>query len=200
VRHGASADSVEGTSHELLEGQGNPPLSPIGREQAELVGARLAGGSYAAIYISSLQRTAETAAPLARLTGVTPMVDPDLREVFMGEWEGGLLRQKVADQDPMVKQIFAEQRWSVVPGAEGAEEFGARLRGAVTRIAAAHPDGRVVVFCHGAAIGEILAQAAQSKPFAFIGGDNASISRLIVSGDLWMVRGFNDTAHLEGHA
>jgi probable phosphoglycerate mutase len=197
VRHGASADAVEGALHELLEGQGNPSLSPIGRKQAELVGARLADGEYAGIWVSTLRRTAETAAPLARRAGLVPVVDADLREVFLGEWEGGLFRQKVADQDPVAQRMFAEQTWAVVPGAESADAFGARLRGAVTRIAAAHAGGRVVVFCHGAAIGEILAQASGSRPFAFIGADNSSISRLIVTSDRWIVRGFNDTAHLD---
>jgi probable phosphoglycerate mutase len=196
VRHGASADATEGTSHELLEGQGDPALSPTGREQAERLAARLAGGDYAALYVSTLRRTAETAAPLAQRTGLVPIVDPDLREVFLGEWEGGLFRQKVADLDPVAQRMFAEETWAVVPGAESADAFAARLHGAVSRIGAAHPDDRVVVFCHGAAIGEILAQASGSRPFAFIGADNTSISRLFVTPDRWIVRGFNDTAHL----
>jgi probable phosphoglycerate mutase len=191
---------VEGTRHELLDGQGDPSLSPIGREQADLVGARLGSEDLAAIWVSSLRRTAETAAPLARRSGLTPVVDPDLREVFLGEWEGGLFRQKVADQDPVAQRMMAEESWAVVPGAESADAFGARLHGAVTRIAAAHAGGRVAVFCHGAAIGEILAQACGSRPFAFIGADNASISRLIVGLDRWIVRGFNDTAHLDGRS
>jgi probable phosphoglycerate mutase len=198
VRHGASADAIEGTPHELLEGQGDPPLSPIGREQAELVGARLAGGDCAAIWVSTLRRTAETAAPLARRTGLTPVVDADLREVFLGEWEGGILRMMSADGDPVFTQVLAEQRWDVIPGAESREVFGGRLRRAVECITAAHPGGRVVVFSHGAAIGEILAQATGSAPFAFVGPDNASISKLVVTPDRWIIRGYNDTTHLGG--
>jgi 2,3-bisphosphoglycerate-dependent phosphoglycerate mutase len=68
----------------------------------------------------------------------------------------------------------------------------------VERIAAAHEGGRVAVFSHGAAIGEILAQATRSAPFAFVGPDNASLSRLVVSPGHWIVRGYNDTAHLVG--
>ncbi|HSZ36440.1 MAG TPA: histidine phosphatase family protein, partial [Acidimicrobiales bacterium] len=41
VRHGASADSVEGETFGLVEGQGDPPLSEIGRHQAEVVATRL---------------------------------------------------------------------------------------------------------------------------------------------------------------
>jgi 2,3-bisphosphoglycerate-dependent phosphoglycerate mutase len=198
VRHGASADSVEGESFELVEGQGDPPLSEAGRHQAEQVGLRLAQEPFDALYVSTLQRTAETAAPLVARLGLSPVVDADLREVFLGEWEGGLLRQKAVDGDPQFQRVLAEQRWDVIPGAESRQVFGGRLRAAVERVATAHPGGRVVVFSHGAAIGEILAQAAESAPFAFVGPDNASISRIVVSPDRWIIRGYNDTAHLVG--
>jgi 2,3-bisphosphoglycerate-dependent phosphoglycerate mutase len=198
VRHGASADSIEGETFELVEGQGDPPLSDVGRHQAELVGARLGHELFDGMYVSTLRRTTETAAPLVDRTGMTPVVDADLREVFLGEWEGGLLRQKAADHDPLLEQVFAERRWDVILGAESREVFGGRLRRAVERIAAAHPGGRVVVFSHGAAIGELLAQATRSEPFAFLGADNASISKMVVTAERWILRGYNDTSHLTG--
>ena len=198
IRHGASADSVEGETFELVEGQGDPPLSEAGRHQAELVGARLGHELFDGLYVSNLQRTPQTAAPLVERTGMTPVVDPDLREVFLGEWEGGLLRQKAADQDPLMARVFAEQRWDLIPGAESRDEFGGRLRRAIERIATAHPGGRVAVFSHGAAIGELLAQATGSEPFAFLGADNASISKLVVTDGRWVLRGYNDTSHLSG--
>jgi 2,3-bisphosphoglycerate-dependent phosphoglycerate mutase len=196
VRHGASADSVEGETFELVEGQGDPPLSEIGRHQAEQLGLRLAQEPFDAIYVSTLQRTAQTAAPLVARSGMNPVVDADLREVFLGEWEGGVLRQKAMDDDPVFQRVFAEQRWDVVPGAESRDALGGRLRRSVERIAAAPPGGLVVVFSHGAAIGEILAQATGSAPFAFMGPDNASISKLVVAPERWILRGYNDTAHL----
>ncbi len=198
VRHGASADSVEGETFELVEGQGDPPLSEVGRHQAELVAARLGHELFDGMYVSNLRRTSETAAPLIERTGMTPVVDADLREVFLGEWEGGLLRQKAADHDPLLERVFAEQRWDLIPGAESRAEFGGRLRRAVERITAAHPGGRVVVFSHGAAIGELLAEATGSEPFAFLGADNASISKLVVTDGRWVLRGYNDTSHLTG--
>jgi 2,3-bisphosphoglycerate-dependent phosphoglycerate mutase len=198
VRHGASADAVEGEAFELVEGQGDPPLSEVGRHQAERVALRLVADPFDGMYVSTLRRTAETAAPLVERTGIHPVIDADLREVFLGEWEGGHLRQKAVDRDPMFEQVLREQRWDVVPGAESREVFGGRLRRAIERIADAHPGGRVIVFGHGAAIGEILAQASDSDPFAFINADNTSISRLVVTPERWIVRGYNDTAHLAG--
>ncbi len=198
VRHGASADAVEGESFEMVEGQGDPPLSEAGRRQAERVALRLAQELFDALYVTTLRRTAETAEPLVERCGLRPVVEPDLREVYLGEWEGGHLRQKAADRDPLFERIMLEQRWDVVPGAESRQVFGGRLRAAVERIVAAHPGGRVVAFSHGAAIGEILAQATSSAPFAFVGADNASISRIVVTDDHWVLRGYNDTAHLTG--
>lgn len=198
VRHGASADAVEGEAFELVEGQGDPPLSEVGRHQAEQVALRLVRDPFDGMYVSTLRRTAETAAPLVERTGIHPVADADLREVFLGEWEGGHLRQKAVDRDPMFEQVLRQQRWDVVSGAESREAFGGRLRRAIERIADAHPGGRVVVFSHGAAIGEILAQASDSAPFAFINADNTSISRLVVTPERWIVRGYNDTAHLAG--
>jgi 2,3-bisphosphoglycerate-dependent phosphoglycerate mutase len=198
VRHGASADSVEGETFELVEGQGDPPLSDIGRHQAELVAQRLATEPFDGLYVSTLQRTAQTAAPLVARTGLTAVTDADLREIFLGEWEGGLLRQKIHDGDPLFDQVWREQRWDVIPGAESRQVFGGRLRRALERIATTHPGGRVLVFSHGAAIGEILAQASGSAPFAFLNADNASISRLVMTPVRWIVRSYNDTAHLAG--
>jgi probable phosphoglycerate mutase len=197
VRHGESEPAVEGLDFALADGHGDPSLAPEGRDQAKRVGERLATERIEAVYVSSLRRTAETAEPLAQRLGLAPVMDPDLREVYLGEWEGGLFRQKVADRDPIAVQMFTEQRWDVIPKAEPGELFSRRVRGAMERIAAAHRDQRVVVFSHGGTIGEILAQATGSQPFAFMGTDNASISHIVITPDRWILRRFNDTAHLE---
>lgn len=185
------------TPFPLTDGRADPALDPNGAEQAELVAARLAAGAAIdAIYVTSLRRTVQTAAPLARLTGLVPRIEPDLREVGLGDWEGGLYRKMVAESHPVAVTMRAEERWDVIPGAEPSAEFTARVRGAVTRLAAAHPGQRLAVFTHGGVIGQLIALASGSRRFAFIGADNGSLSQLVVHGDEWVVRGFNDTAHL----
>ncbi|MEY2431719.1 MAG: hypothetical protein QOC92_1444 [Acidimicrobiaceae bacterium] len=195
VRHGESEAAVEGQPFELVEGQGDPALSPEGEAQAERVGQRLASEPIDAIYVSTLRRTAQTAAPLARRLGLTPVVERDLREVFLGDWESGIFRKKVIERDPIAVRMVEEQRWDVIPGAEPAEEFARRTRAVVQRIAAAHPDQRVAVFAHGAIIGEMLSQATGAQPFAFT-SDNTGISQLVVTAERWILRRFNDIAHL----
>lgn len=196
VRHGESAPIRDGEAVPLLDGQSDPELDPRGHEQAERIAERLAGEPIAAIYVTTLRRTRETAAPLAVRTGLEPRVEADLREVHQGEWEGGEFRRRVVAGDPIVARLHAEQRWDVVPGAEPAKAFAARVRAAVGRIAAAHPDELVAVVSHGGTIGEILRQASASRGLAFAGADNGSISHLVVLGDEWTLRRYNDTGHL----
>jgi probable phosphoglycerate mutase len=197
VRHGESEPAVDGRSFALVDGHGDPALSPEGQAQAARVCARLAGEGIQAVYVSKLRRTTETAAALAAALDLEPVVDPDLHEVHLGEWEGGAFRRHVAEGHPAALRMIAEERWDAIPGAEPAEAFAARSRRAVERIAGAHPDQRVAVFAHGGIIGQILAEATGSRPFAFAGADNASISHLVVAGERWVLRRFNDTTHLD---
>jgi probable phosphoglycerate mutase len=197
IRHGESQRAYPDQPFPLRDGHSDPELAPIGREQAERVAARLAAGHIDAIYTSGLRRTEQTAEPLARRLGLVPQVEPGLREVRLGIWEAGLFRKMVAEHHPIAQRMWTEERWDVIPDAEPTEEFTARLRASIGRLAAGHPDERLAVFVHGGVIGQILALASGSRPFAFVGAANGSISRLVVEGEQWMIRSFNDTAHLE---
>lgn len=197
VRHGESEAAVEGIDFAFVDGQGDPELSGLGQEQAERVCARLAGESVDSIYVSTMRRTAATAAPLAKALGIVPVVEPDIREVHLGLWEGGAFRKHVSEGHPIAVRMAEEQRYDVIPGAEAAEVFSARVRAAVERIAAAEPGRRVAVFTHGGVIGEILARATGAEPFAFTGSDNASISHVVVTPERAFLRRFNDTTHLD---
>jgi 2,3-bisphosphoglycerate-dependent phosphoglycerate mutase len=196
IRHGESQAADPDIPFPLAGGHADPALHPNGREQSLAIAERLGGSAIDAIYVTTLQRTAQTAAPLAARLGLTPQVEPDLREVFLGDWEAGLFRKMVAEQHPIAQQMWEEERWDVIPGAEPAPEFAARVGGAITRIAAAHPDQVVAAFVHGGVVGQALALASGSRPFAFLGADNGSISRLVITPQRWIVRGFNDVAHL----
>lgn len=196
VRHGESQPARFDHPAPLVNGQADPPLDPRGQAEAACVAERLAVEPLAAIYVSTLRRTAETAAPLAERVGLTPQVIAELREVHLGDWEGAEWRRRVRDQDPTAMRVFSEQRWELIPGAESNEAVAERLRAGLGRIAAAHPDQRVAVVSHAGAIGVMVALATGADPFAFIGADNGSITHLVVAGDTWILRRFNDTAHL----
>ena len=197
VRHGESRAASMENPFPLVDGHGDPELHPNGEQQAVAVGEALKGESIAAIYVTSLQRTVQTAAPLAAHLGIKPQVEADLREVLLGEWEGGVLRMKAAAGDPLFLQMQAEQRWDVIPGAESWETVNARVTAGLTRIRDAHPDQKVVAVVHGGVIGHILAHATGASPFAFNGADNGSITRIVMHEAGIKVRSFNDNLHVQ---
>lgn len=200
VRHGASASAYEDEPFAVNhEGHGDPPLSEEGQEQAELVGARLATQSLSGLFVTSLQRTHQTAAPFAARSGLAPVQVPDLREVHLGDWERGEYRARIAAADPLAIRVFVEQEWSLIPGAESNEAFGERVRRGFDQVVAdAGPGVSVAAVVHGGVIAELCRQATKSEPFAFLGADNTSITRLVVFGDGRLrMRTFNDTTHLD---
>lgn len=198
IRHGASAAAVPGEPFELLEGQADPPLAPEGAEQARKVAAWLANEPISSLFVTPLRRTAQTAAPMAERTGLVPQVVPELREIFLGEWEGGEFRIRVAQGDPLSIRLFEEERWDVIPGAESLESFGARIASGLERVADEIGSGNTgAAILHGGVITEICHQVAQSRPFAFLQVDNTSITRVVRRPDgRWLLRYFNETAHL----
>ncbi|QFT57651.1 Putative phosphoserine phosphatase 2 [Sulfitobacter sp. THAF37] len=196
IRHGETQAAVRGQNFPMVDGQGDPALRPEGEAQARAVAARLKDAPIGAIYVTTMQRTHQTAAPLAGALGLTPRVEPDLREVHLGDWDGGEYRFRAAENDPIIQRMRETQDWGEIPGAEPRDAFFDRVRRGLTRIAAAHPDELVAVVVHGGVIGAALAIATGSRPFGFTGADNGSISRLVVRGDQMILRGFNDVSHL----
>lgn len=196
VRHGESRAATPEAPFPLVDGHGDPELHPQGLEQAVCIGHRLKRLPIAAVYVTSLQRTLQTALPLCTHLGVEPIVERDLREIHLGEWEGGLYRMKAHANDPVYQRMHEEERWDVIPGAEAWETVNRRVSAALARIAGRHPDQLVVAVVHGGIIGHILAHAAGARPFAFNGADNGSISHIVMTGGRIRIRRFNDTSHL----
>ncbi|MFO7965915.1 MAG: histidine phosphatase family protein [Desulfobacterales bacterium] len=196
VRHGESRAARPGNPFPLVDGHGDPELSEEGRRQAVLVGERLRHLPIEAVYVTKLRRTQETAAPLCRYLGLNPIVEPNLHEVFLGDWEGGLFRIKAAQNDPLYVRMMLEERWDIIPGAEPPEVFDERIQRGVHHIADNHPDRMVVAVVHGGVIGRIMAHATGARPFAFLGADNASISHIVIHEGMIRVRRFNDASHV----
>jgi 2,3-bisphosphoglycerate-dependent phosphoglycerate mutase len=199
VRHGAAEVAPpDGEPLGMLDGFNDPPLAESGREQAAAVGARLALDPPDRIFVSGLRRTVETAAPLAEATGLEAVEVPELREIRLGEWEHQY-PHRVASRHPLLERIEAEQRWDVIPGAESAESFSGRVATGIGRvISETGPGATAAVFVHGGVISEVISAATGARPLAFIFSDNTSVTELVrLRGERWMVRGFNDTAHLD---
>lgn len=198
VRHGSSAAAEPDSPFPLLDGRGNPDLAPAGVAQAAAVADHLATERFDRAFVSSLVRTHQTASPLLERLGLEPRVVPELSEVFLGDFEGGEYRIRAALKDPVIERVFADERWDIIPGAEPADEFAARIAQAMEIVVSeTGPDRRALIFAHGGVIGEICRQATGSRPFAFVHSDNASITQLVLAADgRSILRSFNDTSHL----
>ena len=195
VRHGA-VDAPEPDG--LIGGRSDPPLNERGREQAAAVAARLAGERVAALFVTSLQRTTETAAPLLAHYALQPTVLAQLGEVYLGEWEGHGIAWRGASGHPEFLHMMREQRWDVIPGAEPGDAFSRRVREGVEAVADAAADGAAAVaVTHSAVIAEICRQVTGSEPFAFMAVSNGSLTRIVRMPDgRWTLVAFNETAHL----
>jgi probable phosphoglycerate mutase len=101
-RHGQTAWNVEGRG----QGQTDIPLDDHGIAQARAAAARLAALRPAALVSSDLRRAAQTAAELARITGLTVTYDADLREIDLGSW-AGLTRAEVHARHPEIAALAA---------------------------------------------------------------------------------------------
>ncbi len=200
IRHGQSEAYRPGQPFPLVDGHGDPGLTDLGHFQADLVGRRLASEPIGAIYVSSLTRTKQTAAPLAERLGLTPIVEPDLREVFLGDWEGGKMREMAAKDHPAIQAMRAKADWGEIPGAETNRQLTERTVGAVRQIAAAGHDGLAAAFCHGGVIAAVVGFALDVGALTLTGARHTSISHLVIEQPAtdpahWTVRLFNDGAH-----
>ena len=158
VRHG-----VTPTTGKMLPGRApGLHLAEKGQAQAAAAAERIAALTKApsAVYASPLERTRETAAPIARALGLRVRNAPGLIEVDVGEWtEKPLARLSKTPQWPTV------QRWPGgfrFPGGESFAEMSVRSMDTVLGLVADHPGETIVAVSHADPIKAIVAAAAGS--------------------------------------
>lgn len=189
IRHGENEYTQKGRLAGWTPGV---RLNEAGRAQAQALAKRLAKAPIKAIYSSPLDRTMETAAPLAKAKGLPIVKRADVGEVHYGEWTGRSLRS-----------LSRTKLWEVVqrrpsamefPGGETFRCVQARAVDAIERIAHEHPKAMVAVFTHGDVIKLILAHYLGTPLDLFqrlyIGTASISVLRLWRGGP--MVLSVND--------
>ena len=154
VRHGATRLTLE----DRFAGSNDEGLSDTGREQARLLGERLAQADIAAVYCSPMTRTMETARLLAQVHALEPVTDAALREIDYGRWEG-LTRDEVHRRYANEYELWAEDPLLAAP--EGGE----------TGLSVMH---RALAFMHG------LLQRHRHQTVVVV--SHKGTNRLIVSG------------------
>ncbi len=148
IRHGATTLSAE----DRFAGATNVDLSDEGRRQAACLGERLAPEKVTAVYASPMQRTRDTAQQVAGPHGLEVQIEPGLREIDHGRWEG-LTRKEV-------ETVYADEytQWEQDPftfapeGGENGLAVMARALPLLRAILVRHPGGSVAVISHKATL------------------------------------------------
>jgi broad specificity phosphatase PhoE len=183
-----------------VQGQHDPPLSDLGREQARRLAARLAGRPSVALYSSDLERAWQTAETVAEAVGREPLPLPGLREIALGAWEGKT-REELEREFPAEWEAWSRlPSWDIVPGGEGAGPFEQRVRDTMSSILSRHPVGDILVVTHGGVIqvslGSVVAPRRGSDglfPFVI---ENCSLTALQRTSSRTVVTAVNDVCHL----
>ena len=196
VRHGESSAAIPGKLFPLFEGHGDPILHKNGHLQAEAVKEALKNYKFQKIYATDLRRTQQTLEPLAKHLNLPINIESGLREVYLGEWEGGIFRIKAASNDPSYQEFIKYQEWGKIPGAETNEQLFDRVRISLNRLYLSHPNEKILAVTHGGVISAIMAIASGSKALAFLGASNGSLSRVILDGRKIIIRTYNSCEHL----
>lgn len=148
VRHGQTSFSRENR----FCGTSDPSLTDAGQAMADALSSVYAATTWDAIYTSPMLRTRQTAAPLARLAGVTAVVEDGLTEIAYGDWEG-LTVDEVKARWPEAYEYWAKDVASRgTPGGETAFHVAARAMRVVEAIRTRHPAGNVLVVSHKATL------------------------------------------------
>ncbi|HEY1779565.1 MAG TPA: histidine phosphatase family protein [Roseiarcus sp.] len=122
VRHGETAYNAENR----LQGQLDIPLNARGREQARAVGGTLgarigpeidrleAAGAFIASPLMRARETMEIARDAMGLSPIRYRLDPVLKELSFGAWEG-LTWREVEGRDPKGVAVRRKDKWSFAP-------------------------------------------------------------------------------------
>jgi probable phosphoglycerate mutase len=119
LRHGEPAWAPEGTS------VANPGLTTYGQAQARAAAAEIATTGVDAIYVSPLQRSQETAAPLAEATGVLPVTLDGLAEIDPGVT--GMTQEEVDRYFVQAMRRPLAEHWEGWPAGESFHDFHGRV-------------------------------------------------------------------------
>jgi probable phosphoglycerate mutase len=134
-------------------------LSDKGQEQAAAVAERVRPLTQriGAVYASPLERTQETAAPIAKAVKKRVRTNPGLLECDFGTWTGATLKDLA--ELPEWKTVQRYPSGFRFPRGESFAEMQARITGAIDTLVARHPGATVVAVSHADPIKAAVAQA-----------------------------------------
>jgi broad specificity phosphatase PhoE len=152
VRHGQTDWNLEGR----YQGQSDVPLNQTGRAEAQSLAWRLRDQSFAAIHTSDLKRARETAEIIAEVLNLPVTLEPLMREINQGGWEGQFVEVIQARFAELWEQRTMNSASFRPPGGESVAEVAERVYAGMRNIAKCYPIGSVLIVSHGLALATII--------------------------------------------
>lgn len=150
VRHAESTANVRKAINTKVPG---PPLTELGRRQAQELAERMRLEPIAAVYSSQATRAQQTGAPLAAVHNLELQIIDGVHEVFVGELEDRTDQEGIEAYAKVYYPWTRGELHHAMPGGETGIEVRDRFISAVAQIRAKHeqehPEGTVVLVSHG---------------------------------------------------
>jgi alpha-ribazole phosphatase len=155
VRHGQTDWNLEGR----YQGQSDVPLNEKGHAQAKSLADQLCEHRFAAIFSSDLSRARQTAESIADVLGLPVRLDPRLREIRLGEWEGILVTDIKKHYEQLWEQRLVDPANSRPPGGETVGEVATRVYATLDDVSRLFPAENVLIVSHGLSIATAICRA-----------------------------------------
>lgn len=196
IRHGETEWNKGGR----YQGWTDIALSSEGLRQAELLAKRFSYMPLDALYVSPLRRALETAEPIAREKGLTPIVDEHFKEINFGEWEGHTVAELTAKYGKPYTDFFQDPFRHSMPGEGSFQKVAERSVAGFYEIEKKHRGQRVAIVSHGGLLRVLLVSLLELdlNMYRKMWLTNTSITMVDIAPDgNRLLMTLNDKAHLE---
>jgi alpha-ribazole phosphatase len=197
VRHGLTDWNNDGR----FQGQTDVPLNPSGEQQAQALGRRLAKEPLDVIFTSDLARAVDTARAISAGHTCPVVIDPRLREIRFGKWEGQTYAE-IARSDPETLHTWeTRDPQASGPGGETLNELAKRVQSFLDDLITKDARKTGLIVAHGGMLTVMLCLLLGLPPNRYwqFHLSQASVTevRFPSSGGVVLYH-LNDTCHLNG--
>ena len=195
VRHGRKRRDQSRFTDQRFD----PDLTKLGSQQADLTGKRLSSSGIERVYASNLARTVQTAEIANQHIGAPMALRPELREIFMGDWEGTPFTQ-LSDLNASYYEAWKQHTTDLpYPNGESGSQVFFRANHVLREIVSQTTEAALIV-THGGVIrclvSGVIGLAMEKRYNLHV--HNCSITSLYYNpeGQRFSLEYLNDTSHL----
>jgi len=155
ARHGQTDWNLTGR----YQGHADTPLNETGRLQARYLASQVPKDSIVSVYSSDLVRASETAQIIASKLNLGVVVDPRLREIRLGVWEGMYFDDIVLQYPEEWARRQNDPLNAHPPEGESLSELADRLKEFMDEVLKLHPNHSVLLISHGLTLATLFCLA-----------------------------------------